>query len=433
MSKVILTDKEKEYLLRWSPKSLPDNPTARGYNAAQIKKYQYYGFEILFNWLQEISDYDYATQDSHNNRISALENDNHIHKGDYLGDVSTGDLIYAGTRYGNNIDYFDNNQVVSLWTIDSQDNVLPAVFPSIAEQVYFVEEEKTLDEVVENLRTTDTNNFNTLNTKIDNNQATARQELASAVSDLTTQISANSVADKGYTDQEVNKIKNGTYIADKARKDTNGETLLARNYANNLNIYYTASTGGLSIVLKDQSGRTLAAKSVDLPTENIVQSFSYDATTKELVFTLYSGGTTRIPIGDLVDTYLVADTNTIDMSLDSTTNTITAELKDGSVQLGHLSPTFQSQWNSWASEEADRVTAEQGRVAAESGRVTAENSRVIAENARVLAEQNRESAETRRDQEVADAIAEMKALPHLFIDSEGFLSINYGSTDVVID
>ena len=70
--------------------------------------------------------------------------------------------------------------------------------------------------------------------------------------------------------------------------------------------------------------------------------------------------------------------------------------------MSKLSSSIQSTWNGWVSAEAARVLAEQGRVAAEAQRVANENARL--------------------------------AMPHLDIDNQGYLIINYGSgRDITID
>lgn len=72
-----LAPKDKEFLLGHTPKILPDRPTACGYTAEQIKRYNYEGYEILFNWLSKhvngLSDFANAVDNFLSTLIANLE------------------------------------------------------------------------------------------------------------------------------------------------------------------------------------------------------------------------------------------------------------------------------------------------------------------------------------------------------------------------
>lgn len=55
-----MTEEEKKkklnYLLSYTPKVMPANPTAQGWTESQIRLYQYKGYEILFGYYEQFSD-----------------------------------------------------------------------------------------------------------------------------------------------------------------------------------------------------------------------------------------------------------------------------------------------------------------------------------------------------------------------------------------
>lgn len=79
-----MTEEEKQqklnYLMSYTPKVMPANPTAQGWTESQIRLYQYKGFEILFSYLLHF--YDYIDQERYraihaeqhlDDRVTALE------------------------------------------------------------------------------------------------------------------------------------------------------------------------------------------------------------------------------------------------------------------------------------------------------------------------------------------------------------------------
>lgn len=84
-------------------------------------------------------------------------------------------------------------------------------------------------------------------------------------------------------------------------------------YGNKIDLVLDNTTYKLYAVLKNKSGTTLSTSTIiDLPIEELVVSMSYDSSAKELVVTLKSGTTTRVPIGAIVS------------GLESTTNKVTS-------------------------------------------------------------------------------------------------------------
>ena len=207
----------------------------------------------------------------------------------------------------------------------------------------------------------------------------------------------------------INKILNGHMSvgmanhADRAGYDSEGQPISVNDYGKSVTMAYDSTNGKLTINLFNHLGTKISDYTIDLPAELVFVDEYYDSVNKKLVFVPASGGNNiEISLSDLVDTY-TAGTDSDDICQITVNNhQISVSIKDGSISMAKLSSTLQSTWNGWVSAEADRVLAEQGRV-------SAENQRVLNENARL-------------------------ALPHLDIDGEGYLIINYGSArDITID
>jgi len=164
---------------------------------------------------------------------------------------------------------------------------------------------------------------------------------------------------------------------------------------------YNAESGVITIRLVNQAGTVIDTKTVDLPAELVFTAQGYDSETHSLWFTPASGGNNIvIPLSDLIDTYTAGTTATCSVSIDN--HVISVSILDGSITLAKMSTALQNTINGWATAESNRVTSENGRVSAEAQRVLNENARLAA--------------------------------PHLFIDTDSYISINYGSgNDVTID
>lgn len=84
-------------------------------------------------------------------------------------------------------------------------------------------------------------------------------------------------------------------------------------YGYSLDMSYTASTGVVSVSLKDQDGNVLSTKTADLPLELLIESGSYNPSTKNIELVLANGNKILVPAGDLVDEY-TADGTTITLT-----------------------------------------------------------------------------------------------------------------------
>ena len=84
-------------------------------------------------------------------------------------------------------------------------------------------------------------------------------------------------------------------------------------------------------------------KKIDLPVESTVKSGSYDKKTKEIVLTLVSGKTIRIPVNDLVDVYIGSENEVVDINV--VDKAIKATVKEGSVKEELLSDEVQTKIN----------------------------------------------------------------------------------------
>lgn len=61
--------------MSYTPKALPNNPTALGWNANKIRQYQYKGFEILFDYYEDMYDSFNINIESLNSCLNELYND----------------------------------------------------------------------------------------------------------------------------------------------------------------------------------------------------------------------------------------------------------------------------------------------------------------------------------------------------------------------
>ena len=96
-------------------------------------------------------------------------------------------------------------------------------------------------------------------------------------------------------------------------------------YWANLDLSLDSTNYKITITLKDQDWNTLGtAKTIDLPIESVVVSWSYDSATKEVVLTLQGGSTIRFSVADLVAWLQteITSTNKLDADLvDDTSST----------------------------------------------------------------------------------------------------------------
>jgi hypothetical protein len=84
-------------------------------------------------------------------------------------------------------------------------------------------------------------------------------------------------------------------------------------------IAFDTATQTFTFTYEDNSTKT-----VDLVLESVLQSVTYDKTTKKLTLTVVGGGTTEIDLTDLVDAYTVENTDTVSLTLAA--GNITADL-----------------------------------------------------------------------------------------------------------
>jgi hypothetical protein len=96
-------------------------------------------------------------------------------------------------------------------------------------------------------------------------------------------------------------------------------------YGASLSLSINSSTYVVTGQLKDQDGNDLGtAQTIDLPLESVVVSGSYDSQTKEVVLTLQNGSSIRFSVADLVSGLQPTLTAGSNITIDPTTNTISA-------------------------------------------------------------------------------------------------------------
>ena len=142
----------------------------------------------------------------------------------------------------------------------------------------------------------------------------------------------NSAAVIAYVTEQINNVTGGESIVKSVTYNPTGNKLVVTNGAGEptevvlsglgVSLEYTSDTGELK--LKDVTGAVLGS-TINLDLERFVQSGSYDdeAKTITLVFN-DSSSPVVIPVGDLVDTYTAADTDTVHLTV--TSNQFAAEV-----------------------------------------------------------------------------------------------------------
>lgn len=130
---------------------------------------------------------------------------------------------------------------------------------------------------------------------------------------------------------EVNAIetisKNGTALSIDANRNVDidlSEYALGNEAGARISAEVDTTTYVLTFKLYDRNNNILNTQTIDLPTESVVVSGSYNNLTKSIILTLQSGSTITIPVGDLIgglqseitqnnklDSDLVDDTNNL--------------------------------------------------------------------------------------------------------------------------
>lgn len=426
-------DSDLAYLKANGPRALPKNPTANKWDASSIMKQFYKQPEILFAWLKAMGDAletlginvdDYL--DTNDGLVVHLAGDETItgkktFKDKVIinaqGSGNNGELdLYYAYIVTNSKDYFAKagatSATASIYKLPySADSATYTIATTDMIDEVWAEEAthhhlKTDSEgyVYEELPEEDS--ADTSGNRIMNHADGVA--LANEVKLLKEAVAAI-IGIKTYEQGLIEKIMQGTLTAgyasraDRASHDGEGNLIDVTQYGNSVALSYEQSTGKLTVKLYNKAGTQIDSKVIDLPSELVFTDQYYDSENKKLVFVPASGGSNiEISLSDLVDTYTGAAGSDGICTVSINDHVITVTVADGSISMAKLSSTLQSTWNGWASAEADRVLVEQGRVSAEAQRVLNENARL--------------------------------AMPHLDIDNQGYLIINYGSSrDITID
>lgn len=414
------------YLKANGARALPSSPTAAGWSAEAIKKQLYKQPEILFAWLKAIGD--------------ALETiginiDDYLDANDALvvhlagSETITGEKSFSGATSFNGVVSFADDAVFddiaefngTVWFTE-QVTFQSTIKKAFTDYVYTLPNKTGTFALIEDVESyhrfrTDASGYiyqifadgedeeNSDNRVMNHNDGVA---IANEVQQLKDAL----VAMLGIKSDEkvsIEKIIAGliavgsAHVAQRAYTDIEGHAINVAQYGSTFSLDYEQSTGKLTVKLYNKLGTQIDSKVIDLPSELVFTNQYYDSANKKLVFVPASGGSNiEISLSDLVDTYTAGTDSEGIAVVTINDHVIKVSIADGSISMSKLSSTLQSTWNGWVSAEADRVLAEQGRVSAEAQRVLNENARL--------------------------------AMPHLDIDNQGYLIINYGSSrDITID
>jgi len=143
------------------------------------------------------------------------------------------------------------------------------------------------------------------------------------VNDWTLTIQKNGTTVATFTANQA-WISTANLVIPTAAADVNALPDTTKYWAN-LDLSLNSTDYKITITLKDQDWNTLGtAKTIDLPIESVVVSWSYDSATKEVVLTLQWGSTIRFSVADLVAWLQteITSTNKLDADLvDDTSST----------------------------------------------------------------------------------------------------------------
>ena len=382
------SDSDLAYLKANGARALPPSPTANKWDAKSILKQLYKQPEILFAWIKKLGD--------------ALEE---------LG-INIDDLLAEGTVYSAEHDS-EGNVISTFYEAKADADAVRGRMDSVEGRLDANDEEEATHHHLK----TDNAGYIVQEFPTSEGESTSEERIINhndgvSMSNELRLLKEVVVALMGVKSEErglIDKIIQGTLTAgyanraDRASHDGNGNLIDVTQYGNSVSLSYEQATGKLTVKLYNKAGNEIDSKVIDLPSELVFTDEYYDSNSKKLVFVPASGGSNiEISLSDLVDTY-TEGTDPEGIAVVSINNhVIKVSIADGSISMAKLSSTLQTTWNGWVSAEAARVLAEQGRVAAEAQRVANENARL--------------------------------AMPHLDIDNQGYLIINYGSgRDITID
>lgn len=116
---------------------------------------------------------------------------------------------------------------------------------------------------------------------------------------------------------------------------------LTNESGHSIDVTLNKSTYVMTISLKDKNGEVLNEKTVDFPMETAFVNASYDKASKTMKFTLESGSTVDVPLGDLVEglvsqtdfNVLSGEVETLKTEVENNTNAI-SEINDSLSALG---------------------------------------------------------------------------------------------------
>ena len=440
-------DSDLAYLKANGARALPASPTAAGWSAEAIKKQLYKQPEILFAWIKAIGDAletlginidDYL--DASDKLVVHLAGDETITgKKTFTDNVKFGssesdnsktfDVYYTINLRGpvTSAPIFPGNLGFSLGASDNRWNTAYVQYLDVSQTIkqgsyaFSLPSKSGTFALVSDVESyhrfrTDASGYiyqifadgedeeNSDNRVMNHNDGVA---LANEVKLLKEAVAAI-IGIKTYEQGLIEKIMQGTLTAgyasraDRASHDGEGNLIDVTQYVKTIATSYDQTTGLVTLTMKNAQGGTIGTAALDITAETHLKQPTLDEDTNEFVFQTDSGTEMRVALSRFIDTYVSGlDPDGI-CEVSVANHQIIVSVKDGSISMAKLSSTLQSTWNGWVSAEADRVLAEQGRVAAEAQRVLNENARL--------------------------------AMPHLDIDGQGYLIINYGSgRDITID
>lgn len=205
------------------------------------------------------------------------------------------------------------------------------------------------------------------------------------------------------TDQDaynIDTIKGSKKYADKVKNDV---TTKYDSSIKNVTQSYNDDTGVITLTYTRQDNTTFNVE-INTPAEKILDLNNPPKMEgNNLVLTFVDGTSVSIDMSQFITLYFGSESDTIKITIDPLTNTITATIKDGSIsfnlfddELKTWKTTIDENENVRISNENTRQTNEEERKQNETQRQQNETLRVSKENQRISAEETRVSNENER-------------------------------------
>ena len=155
-------------------------------------------------------------------------------------------------------------------------------------------------------------------------------------------VDGKDLSSNDYSDSEKQKVE-----------DNSSNILMLRSESGHtINVTLDKSTYMMTVSLLNKAGEVLNEKTVDFPMETAFVNASYDKTSKTMKFTLESGSTVNVPLGDLVEglvsqtdfDVLSGEVQTLKTEVNNNTNAISEIKANITTNIYNLNDVVKGKW-----------------------------------------------------------------------------------------